>query len=150
VKTPSFRTNVRGKHFPAVAFAAWAVLLLVLSLQSMGVKMTVRFVPSDKLLHAIFYLPLGAFIFWNFYREKKWALIIISTLLAGTYGLLIEIIQGVLPWRAFDYFDALANLSGAGAGALLAATFPRLPFIDLAYLLPKTGAEAKNTENPTS
>jgi len=105
--------------------------------------MTVRFVPSDKLLHAIFYLPLGAFIFWNFYREKKWALIIISTLLAGTYGLLIEIIQGVLPWRAFDYFDALANLSGAGAGALLAAAFPRLPFIDLSSLLPKTDAESQ-------
>ncbi len=142
VKAPSFLKALTVDNSPAIAFILWAVLLLVLSFQSGGMGVSVKFTSSDKLMHAVFYLPLGAALFWNFYQEKKLKLILFSVVLAGGYGLMIELVQGVLPWRNFELFDAMANISGATAGAALAAAFPRLPYIELRSIFGKTRTES--------
>ena len=38
---------------------------------------------------------------------------------ATSYGLLIELIQGILPWRSADLADALANGIGAALGVTI-------------------------------
>ncbi|MFO8058894.1 MAG: VanZ family protein [bacterium] len=141
VKGSSKNLSEADKRYVALAFIVWAILLMVLSFQSMKTVSTPRFAASDKLMHAAFYFPLGAVLFWNFYRDKKGAAIIKAAALAGAYGLMIELIQGALPWRNFELYDALANLSGAGGGALLAAAFPRLPYLELLPPFHKTRTE---------
>ena len=49
----------------------------------------------------------------------KIKILIICTL----YGVLIEIIQDFIPWRGFDYFDMVADFSGALIGVLLYKLF---------------------------
>jgi len=39
---------------------------------------------------------------------------------ATSYGLLIELLQGLVPWRSADLGDALANAIGAALGVWLA------------------------------
>ena len=43
---------------------------------------------------------------------------------ATSYGLLIELIQGLLPWRSMDLWDAAANALGAAAGVWLGRCIP--------------------------
>ena len=38
---------------------------------------------------------------------------------ATSYGLLIELVQALLPWRSAEWADALANAVGAALGSVL-------------------------------
>ena len=107
----------------------WAVLIFILSViptKSLGPQPV-----SDKVAHAACYLPLGALAFWAFPRGPRWANWIIAALAASLFGLGLEIIQWFLPWRSFDWFDALANLVGSGVGSTLALLVPSIPSISL-------------------
>jgi VanZ family protein len=44
---------------------------------------------------------------------------------AASYGLLIELIQGFVPWRSMDLWDAAANALGAAAGVWLGRRLPK-------------------------
>ena len=44
---------------------------------------------------------------------------------ATSYGLLIEVIQGFIPWRSMDLWDAAANALGAALGVWLGRRIPR-------------------------
>ena len=46
---------------------------------------------------------------------------------ATAYGLLIEVLQGLVPWRSADLADAAANALGAALGVLLGSRFPSHP-----------------------
>ena len=48
-------------------------------------------------------------------REYLWWAWIYAT----SYGLLIEVIQAMLPWRSAELADALANALGAALGVLI-------------------------------
>jgi VanZ family protein len=43
---------------------------------------------------------------------------------ATSYGLLIEIVQAMVPWRSADVADALMNAIGAAAGVWIGERFP--------------------------
>ena len=43
---------------------------------------------------------------------------------ATSYGLLIELIQVMLPWRSMEWADAAANTLGAALGVWLGQRFP--------------------------
>ena len=62
----------------------------------------------DKMQHVVVYFLLTVLI----YLSSKKA--ILSFFLAGVYGILIELIQNLLPYRFFSLFDVLANFVGAG------------------------------------
>jgi len=44
---------------------------------------------------------------------------------ATSYGLLMELIQAMIPWRSAEWGDALANAAGAALGVWLGPRFPR-------------------------
>jgi len=44
---------------------------------------------------------------------------------ATSYGLLIELIQGFIPWRSADWRDAAANALGAALGVWLGRRWPK-------------------------
>ncbi|MBU0614726.1 MAG: VanZ family protein [Nanoarchaeota archaeon] len=63
--------------------------------------------------HTIAYLTLSCS--WFFYLTKKNInkTLVISAVLAGTYGILIEIVQSFLPYRYFSVADMGVNFAGA-------------------------------------
>lgn len=92
--------------------------LLVLSLLPMpGPPPAVPY--WDKLLHALAYtLLMGwAVPLFTSNRHRVYA----ALALLG-WGLLIEGLQGLLPWRSVEVADVVANALGVGVGALLMRT----------------------------
>ena len=51
--------------------------------------------------------------------------LILAWIYATSYGLLIELIQGLLPWRSADLWDAAANAAGAAIGVWLGRRLPK-------------------------
>ncbi len=87
----------------------------------------------DKLVHFTMYLVLGIIFFIVLNNLKKpesiYKRIILSVCFCTVYGLFIEIVQGFVPGRSPDLFDAAANF----AGSFFA------PFLTLHYLNEKKG-----------
>ena len=54
-------------------------------------------------------------------REYLW----LAWIYATSYGLLMELVQGMLPWRSADLADAAANGVGAALGVWLGRRIPR-------------------------
>ena len=46
-------------------------------------------------------------------------------LYATSYGVLIELIQAMVPWRSAEWGDALANAAGAALGVWVGKRIPR-------------------------
>lgn len=71
---------------------------------------------SDKIVHVGCYLLLGflAAMSQPTHRTRFAA----AAAMVGL-GILIEIIQGQLPWRSFEWMDIVANTVGAAFGWLL-------------------------------
>ena len=63
---------------------------------------------GDKIQHFFAYFIL-AFLTYKTTKNKT-----LSFIIAGTYGLSIEIIQFVIPYREFSFLDAAFNYLGAG------------------------------------
>lgn len=75
----------------------------------------------DKFEHAGIFL-LFALLWLKAGRSITWVLIV-----GAAYGMGIEIFQGVMPiGRSFDWFDALADVVGAGLGVLISLVWSRL------------------------
>jgi len=113
---------------PVHGLLAWAAMILVLSVLPVSPG---PFSLSDKIIHVGIYVPLGALFFWARPRDSRlegWA---VAALAALGFGFLIEIIQALLPWRSFEWTDAVADLAGGALGAALALCFPRLPLISI-------------------
>jgi VanZ family protein len=72
----------------------------------------------DKIVHIFFHLVFTILWFLFFLKQFKETnylkLLIISVLLSVFYGIIIEILQGIVTTtRNADIFDVLANVSGA-------------------------------------
>jgi VanZ family protein len=96
----------------------WTVLITVASLVSFNSVPKVNIPGNDKVVHFLFYLVfvvLWSFTNWQSYFKIKFDLLIV--VLAIIYGIIIEILQGVLTQtREADFYDVLANSSGAVFG----------------------------------
>ena len=69
---------------------------------------------KDKTIHFLFYFVLT--LIWNFALQKKyinWALKYIIVFFVIGYGIVIEVLQGVLTKnRQADVYDVIANSAG--------------------------------------
>ncbi|GFP25380.1 hypothetical protein HKBW3S43_01133 [Candidatus Hakubella thermalkaliphila] len=66
---------------------------------------------SDKIAHFIMYLiTCGVFYFTFRLRIKK--IILWAGVFSFAYGLLMELVQGILPYREFSLEDLFANTAG--------------------------------------
>ena len=110
------------------ALKKWA--LLIVSLYALALTITsfmnLNDVPSigisneDKVFHAFAYF-LFALLLYNFLKKIQMNGVIINSVVAvTTYGIIIEVLQYVLTsHRSFDFYDALANFTGAMVAAVL-------------------------------
>jgi len=100
--------------------AIWGLVLLYASVSDpsgAGLSRTGPFgvLGLDKWLHAAGYAAFAVLVAYAFlprWRGTRRGLIA-SLLLAGGYGLAMEVVQGPLAYRSFDPADAVANLFGA-------------------------------------
>jgi len=73
-----------------------------------------RFFLSDPFMHFIVFGLLTLLICRGYDQELRRSIPLARVgLLASGYGLLIEIYQGILPWRSFGLDDLLWNTMGA-------------------------------------
>lgn len=110
-----------------ILFVGWMVLITLLSLFSFSDEGEDRiwFAHMDKVVHFTFHLVilvLGMFSL-NEIIKKQWnwrKKIILLLMFSVCYGLLIEGLQWLMPFdRSAEFWDVLANLSGALMGSLL-------------------------------
>ena len=81
----------------------------------------------DKAFHLCNYLLFAWLLVQAIHagRLQQREYLLLAWVYAFSYGLLIEVIQGMLPWRSADWADALANAAGAAAGVWLGRRLPR-------------------------
>ncbi|MEM1257874.1 MAG: VanZ family protein [Bacteroidota bacterium] len=116
-----------GKYKFTVFFTGWMVFITSSSLFSFSSEGEDRiwFPHLDKIVHVIFHfgiLVLGAHAIYEIGPKKwNWGKRITSLLLFSvSYGLVIELLQWIMPFdRSAEFWDVLANLTGALGGVLL-------------------------------
>jgi len=86
----------------------WVVLVIFLSVANLAMPQ-LPFLTADKLYHLLAYGLLMGW-FGQLYRDNHSRLVVALCLIA--LGLLLEIVQSMLPHRWFDYYDAAANTVG--------------------------------------
>ena len=107
------------------AATAYAAIILVASVVPVPEGPSV---PSlDKAVHLCEYL-LFAWLLVGALRaarltEREYGRL--AWMYATSYGLLIELVQGLIPWRSADWWDAAANALGAAFGVWLGRRIPR-------------------------
>lgn len=117
---PSWRslTDWPGRAVPAVLYAAVVFAASVADPPSGGLPLAGPFglVGVDKWIHVGTYAALAVLVAYALWTTTSRRLIA-AVVVASAYGLGIEVVQSVLPLRAFELLDVLANT----LGALLAA-----------------------------
>ncbi len=76
--------------------------------------------PSDKLLHTIEYLILGALVMYAIVSTTRWSLwlaLVPAILFGGIYGITDELHQMVTPRRDPSVLDVVADFGGSAIGA---------------------------------
>lgn len=96
----------------------WTAFITVASLVSFSSVPKVKIIGNDKIVHFLFYLIFV--ILWGLTKKQSYFKIkydLLIVLIAIVYGIIIEVLQGVLTvTRQADYYDALANSLGAFLG----------------------------------
>ncbi len=126
-KRPTGSDSLVKRWWPVVAVA-----LAIFLLSSRNLSMLAGRWPhgADKVAHLAIYGVLGALIAracWRTGSRSAVRVVVLSMLLATTYGLSDEIHQRFVPGRQFELADLLADAVGALLGALLMARARSLP-----------------------
>jgi peptidoglycan/LPS O-acetylase OafA/YrhL len=111
--------GARRQLRPGLRRAARTLFAIALALVFVGSVVQVSIGPefrlSDKLQHALAFFLL-ALLARVGYPEARVADRLMLGLLA--YGLFIELVQGLLPWRECSLFDWAADAAGVALGSL--------------------------------
>ncbi|RZJ75809.1 MAG: hypothetical protein EOO45_04435 [Flavobacterium sp.] len=117
--------SVPNRYLPGAII--WTLLITIsclISVDSFGGEHGIGIdIPnSDKLVHFLFYFIFTLLWYRSFKAMDLWPLKkikIIVFVFAASYGILIEICQGVFTsYRSADVLDAVANASGSAFGIL--------------------------------
>lgn len=98
----------------ALGWAALVGLASVTPVVGDTTTQAVGSVPVDLVLHAVGYAVLAALLVRA--EVSPWAAIVV----AAAFGLGVEGVQGLLPYRTRSSIDAVANLAGALCGVVVA------------------------------
>jgi VanZ family protein len=107
-----------------IVLSVWAAVIFAVSSIPSKSMPHVAFLRHDKILHAVLYMPLGALLLTAIRAKlsaRPLALIGLAGLLAGLYGVTDELHQLLVPGRACELFDMLADLVGGTVGAAIAS-----------------------------
>jgi len=116
---------VRNKSTLFFLAISWTVLITFLSLVTIGSFGSNIPIPNkDKIIHVVLYF--GFVVLWILYKNKsnytKKTGIAILFIAIG-YGILMEVLQYFTATRSPDFYDVLANSSGALLGLLFTNKF---------------------------
>ncbi len=103
--------------FRRIVFAAYLGLVGFATLAPLSGGVYGPFAEFDKLIHVGLFAGVAFLMLWaekSGLDPKTVTVIVVTAALAG----LIELIQGVLPFRAMDGWDFLAGVIGAVIGAV--------------------------------
>lgn len=115
------------KRWALTLLVLYAVLLLVLSLVSIGTFKTLESSFDDKINHFWAYCLLTLFIFNYFKSLNLKRALLYAFLVASTYGVLIEVFQKFFTQvRQFDVYDMVANAFGAIVAVLFVIIYKKL------------------------
>lgn len=109
------------KYYYIAPPSVWAVMVYLLSLVPLRevepLLRPVSFPYGDKLVHFLAYALLSLLVIRGWHREKMPPIDLHAFvwLLCMVFGIMIEIQQGLTPYRSFEGLDILAD----GAGALM-------------------------------
>jgi VanZ family protein len=98
--------------------ALWiAAMLLVLVTALMPVP-TLRELPShtDKLVHLLCYFVLGLLAVLS---QRGPGTRAAAAAAMAAFGIVVELLQGQLPWRSFEWMDIVANVIGVAIGGVI-------------------------------
>lgn len=101
------------KRLLFLVIIAYMAAMFVLAIAPIELPEVIWFDPKKLLLHFIEYAILGALLIKG---TKRMGL---SLSIGILYGVLLETIQGFVPYRVFDMWDMLANILGASLGTIL-------------------------------
>ena len=88
---------------------------------------TPRLPHLDKAVHVCEYL-LFAWLLTQAIRAGRLLepeYLLLAWMYATSYGVLMELLQALVPWRSGDWVDAVMNAIGAAAGIWLARRWPK-------------------------
>jgi VanZ family protein len=99
----------------ALRWAFWSCAVVVLVLALIPPSRYMPSTPWDKLNHALAFAVLAVLAIWS-YRTR------VAVMLTGllVYGGLIELLQGLTPYRSAEWGDWLADAVGLALGWQLA------------------------------
>jgi VanZ family protein len=103
--------------FKRIVFAAYLALVGFATLAPLSGGVLGPFADFDKLIHVGLFAGVAFLMLWaekSGLDPRAVTVIVVTAVLAG----LIEVIQGVLPFRAMDGWDFLAGVIGAVIGAV--------------------------------
>lgn len=104
-----------------ICLILWAIVILYFSIKPVVIDKTVKVSNISGLEHIAAYFVF-AFLLFLILKDYKIKHAIIATIIISfIYGFGMEIIQILLPWRNFSFFDSLLNVVGA---ALVIITKP--------------------------
>ncbi|NJD57442.1 MAG: hypothetical protein FIA94_13710 [Nitrospirae bacterium] len=108
-----------------MVLAIWLIFLLVVSLIPLS---SPKLPPhSDKVEHFIAYGITSILIFrYLAAKGRKDRISVFSVVIASSYGALIEVLQGLTPYRQFSFGDMAANAAGALVFCLAYAAYIKL------------------------
>jgi VanZ family protein len=102
--------------FFLIASVAWAVLILILTLTPGKYVPSYSLFSYDKLGHAGIFCIQAVLLMLTLRHHYEWKIknsILISMAVTIVYGFIIEAIQGLIPDRSMDIYDAIANITGS-------------------------------------
>lgn len=74
-------------------------------------------IPADKVVHFTMFLPFPVLLFYSMEKHRRWHLILVMGV-GCVLGALTELIQALIPYRAADFTDFLADSLGLLCGTL--------------------------------
>jgi len=98
-----------------IACIGWALLILILTLTPGEYVPSYSLFSYDKLGHAGIFCIQAVLLIATFtiYGRNSTSSIISGMVISIVYGFIIEGIQGLIPGRSMDMYDALANIAGS-------------------------------------
>ncbi len=94
--------------------------ILNFSMLSPSLKQPSLFYWQDKAEHIIAFSVLSLFICRSFHPvEEKKLRIVSSFCISGSYGIISELIQGIIPGRQMSFLDFFADILGVLLGIII-------------------------------
>ena len=103
----------------------WSFLILSISVVPVWSSKESSLYGFDKIGHFLGYLVLAVFMIRSVRYTAKISFIknfSFTLIFCGVYGILIELVQLVIPGRMADVYDVVANIFGVICGAILVRT----------------------------